>query len=292
MINALLREHFVCLAVDNVDNKNMTLWEWEWLRERGGEASTHGMSVFTADGALLARFGGYDPLHVVAELREALEEFAALGTTDGVRAARIADPPDSPEDMLRPPPEGASVLFASWQVADHYGAPQSSATTGNGTHDASFHKAAGHDRLWLLEEERTTLAAGVFPASFARRIARFHLDYALTGRYPEADIVIGEADERGERTVRGRFVCDDGSGRTAVVHGRLVVRDMELTGLDLLVEGRGQRISDCGFAACLTVVPEGREVRVALLFSLADPDHPLAAVTPHRARSHDYLATE
>jgi len=269
----------VCLAIDNVDNKNMTAAEWEWIQQRGGDASTHGMCVFTPAGDVLARFGGYQALHVLDQLHQALAAFGHHADTE----TSIADSPTSDEDMLRPPPPGASVLFASWMVTGSYGPPQSSSTTGNGVHDGAFLRAVGFDRLWLLQEERAALVEGNFPSSLARRIARHHLDYVLQGDHPVEEIVI----EQGR--IEGSFRSDDGSGRAARVHGRVQVSDGRLTALDLLVEGHGQRVADCGFSACLTVVPEGVQVPVALLFSLADEADPLAHTTPHRARAHNYL---
>ena len=49
----LLRTRFVCYALDNVVNPQMTAAEKAWLKDRGGNASTLGMIVFTAGGKVL-----------------------------------------------------------------------------------------------------------------------------------------------------------------------------------------------------------------------------------------------
>ncbi len=63
----------------------------------------------------------------------------------------------------------------------------------------------------------------------------------------------------------------------------------EVTRLDLLVKGWGERVADCGFSAGLTVVPKATKVQVAILFTLADPRCDLARVPPHRIKSANYF---
>jgi hypothetical protein len=67
------------------------------------------------------------------------------------------------------------------------------------------------------------------------------------------------------------------------VLGVTEVEDGRARGFELVAKGWGERVSDCGFSASLTVVPSGRKVPVAVLFTLTDPEDELARVPPQRA---------
>ena len=71
----LLRERFVCIAIDNVQNPNMTDAEQRWLADKGGRACTQGMSTFTAGGKVLGLGGWFEPQPVLRMLRSALAKF-------------------------------------------------------------------------------------------------------------------------------------------------------------------------------------------------------------------------
>jgi hypothetical protein len=85
----------------------------------------------------------------------------------------------------------------------------------------------------------------------------------------------------------GSFVSD--SGDRGHVLGQVTVAEGRVRCFELLAKGWGRRVSDCGFSASLTVVPEGKKVPVAVLFSLADPGDELARVLPHRCKDEGYL---
>jgi hypothetical protein len=269
----LLQERFVCIAVDNVQNKNMTAAEWQWLKSRGGDACTQGMSVFTAGGNVLARGGGYEAEPVARMLQKALQEFEP-------DAAVAIDDDKSGSDMTRRPPEGAAVLFATWKVLGGYDQTEPSATTGDGHYDAYFRRAVGLDRLWVRADEQQALSRGDFPATLRQRIARYHLSYALAGKIDDFDVTLKGGD------IEGRFRSD--TGDTGLLLGRVECRERKLARFDLVVKGLGQRVEDCGFAASLTVVPKGKKVPVGLLFTLAAPEDQLALVPPHHAADERY----
>ena len=98
-VTRLLKDHFVCLGIDNVGHPNMTDAERQWLGDRGGRACTQGMTVFTAGGTVLATGGGYEPGPVLAMLQAALGKYRPEG--------RLSLPGPTPAEergkVLRPP---------------------------------------------------------------------------------------------------------------------------------------------------------------------------------------------
>jgi hypothetical protein len=71
----LLKKYFVAFALDNASVPNMTAAEAVWLRDRGGQSCTQGMTVFTAGGKMLGKGGGYQAAGNIKMLREALRKF-------------------------------------------------------------------------------------------------------------------------------------------------------------------------------------------------------------------------
>ncbi len=177
----LLREHFVCLAVDNADNLNLTPADKEWLKDRGGRACTQGMSVFTAGGTLLGSGGGYEPAPVKRMLEESLKKFQP-------ETSIVVE--DTGKDLIPRPPAGGLVLTVTWKVLA--GAPaESSATSGNGTYDETFLHSLGVDRLWVRKDEAASLAQGEFPESLRRRMAS-HLKRVLPGGLKDDHLTLSD----------------------------------------------------------------------------------------------------
>lgn len=251
--------------MDNVENLNMTAAEEAFFKPRF-PASTHGMYAFAADGTILARGGGYEAAGTRRMLREALSKFTPPASVEFGR--------EEGRGSRRTLPEGGLALAVSWKVLES-DAVQSSSTTGDGRYDAQFRDSLGSDRLWTTREEAAALAAGTVPATFARRIARDALSYALAGRVKDLELTI-----EGGR-IRGR--CPD-----AELLGVIETKDGKVTRLDLAVRGWGERVSDCGFSASLLVVPEGKRVPVGVLLSLVDPASDAGRIPPHRIRGENY----
>lgn len=273
----LLRTRFVCIGVDNVDHPNMTAAEKDWLKDKGGKACTQGMSVFTADGKVLAMGGGFEAGPVKRMLQNALSKYEPPPADAG------GSPPIPPRDEtdagIRRPPEGALVCYVTWKVLGEC-RPESSSTTGNGRYDKTFHDALGVDRFWIRKDEAEALARGEFPTSLKRRIVP-HLGYAFAGKVTSLDLLIRDG------RLTGSFQSD--TGETGQLLGVIETKAGKVTRFDLVVKGVGERVSDFGFAAGLTVIPKGEKVPVGLLFSLADPGDDLSKVPPHRAKDQAYL---
>lgn len=265
------------MALDNVENPNLTPAEREFLKDKGLKFCTQGMSAFTAGGKLLATGGGYEAKGVQSMLKQAAAKFKALET----ETAEIAPLTDQDRAGLRRPPEGGRVLFVTWKVLGGFDKPQASATTGNGQYDAEFQKSVGVDRLWVRADEVSALAKGEFPKSLQERMTRYHLSYVMAGKVTKCDMTANDGP------ITGSFATD--SGHSGRLLGVAEAQNGKLRRLELVAKGWATRIEDCGFAAGLTVVPKGRTVPVAVLFSLAEPDDELARILPHRVKDERYL---
>jgi hypothetical protein len=274
----LLRTRFVAVAVDNVDNLNMTAAEKEFLKDRGLKFCTQGMSVFTAGGTMLGMGGGFEPADVKQMLLKALEKYRPED-----RSLRLP-PRDENDPGLLKPPAGGRVLFVTWKVLGGYDRSRSPVMTHIERYDRRIQDAVGVDRLWVRKDEADALARGKLPESLRKRILP-HLVYvfagAKAGTVKRFDLAL--CDGR----LTGEFAT--GSGEGGRLSGFVEAAGSKLTRFDLLLRGRGTWVEDCGFSAGLRMVPKGQQVPVALLFRLAAPDDELARVPPHRAKHHGYL---
>jgi hypothetical protein len=274
----LLRTRFVAIGVDNVDNLNMTAAEKEFLTNRGLKFCTQGMSVFTAGGKVLAVGGGFEPDPVKQMLVKALQKYQPEEPPPAV------PPRDERDAGLIKPPKGAIVLYVSWKVLGGSGPAQPPPQAKTGTYDKQIQGTVGVDRLWVRGDEAKALSEGSLPESLRRRILP-HLTYVLAGGKR------GEVKWFDLRLRDGRLTgaFQTKAGGSSRLSGSVEAKDGKVTRFDLLAKGMGTRVEDFGFSAGLSVVPKGRQVPVALLFSLADPRDELARVPPHRAKHNGYL---
>jgi hypothetical protein len=274
----LLRAHFIAMAIDNVDNLNMTAVEKEFLKDRGLKFSTQGMSVFTAGGQLLALGGGFEPEQVKAMLRKALAKYQPEEPPVSVQPRAEDDP-----GLIRPPAGGA-VLFVTWKVLGGYDRSQSPLLTKVVKYDRHIQDAVGVDRLWIRPDETRALAQGTLPDSLRQRILP-HLTYVLAGgkggKVKTFELVLSNG------ILSGSFQTE--AGDRSQLLGFVEASDGKVTRFDLLIKGPGTWVEDCGFSAGLRMIPKEQRVPVALFFSLADPQDDLARIPPHRARHNGYL---
>jgi hypothetical protein len=274
----LLSRRFIAIAVDNVDNLNMTAAEKEFLQDRGLKFSTQGMSVFTAGGQILGMGGGFEPGDVKQMLQKALEKYRPEDPPPDV-------PPRDEKDLgLIKPPAGAKVLYVTWKVVGDYDRSRSPLQTKVEKYDRHIQDSLGVDRLWVRKDEAEALAQGTLPESLRRRI-RPHLAYVLAGG-KEANVKSFDLTVRDGR-LTGTFRTTAGERNSLL--GFVEAKGGEVTRFDLLARGRGSWVEDCGFSAGLRMVPKDERVAVALLFRLADPQDELARVPPHRAKHNGYL---
>jgi hypothetical protein len=275
-VAGLLSRSFIPIAVDNVQHPNLTPTERAFLSGRGLEASTQGLSVVTAGGRLLASGGGYEP----AAVRRLLERALASHAPEEPAAVELPAAAEGDAAHRRLPPEGGLVFHVTWKLLEQ-DATEPSATTGGGKYEALFREALGLDRLWARRDEAQELAAGRFPASLARRVARCHLSYVFAGKVAELEVAVEDG------RLSAEFASD--AGERGRLSGLLEVRAGRVARLEMVAAGRAERVEDFGFAAGLTVIPRGRRLPAALLVRLAAEDDPLARVPPHRAAEKGYL---
>jgi hypothetical protein len=136
------------------------------------------------------------------------------------------------------------------------------------------------DRLWVRKDEADALARGEFLPSLKKRMVP-HISYVVAGVVKSLELTLKDG------RVTGSFRT--GRGDVGELLGFVQAKDGRVTRFDLLVKGLGERVIDCGFSASLTVIPKGKKVPVAVLFSLLDPADNLARVVPARANGKSYL---
>jgi hypothetical protein len=117
----LLKTRFVCYALDNVVNPQLTAAEKTWLKDRGGNASTLGMIVFTAGGQVLPHSANWDlsAPNLIANFQEAQIRGlnAALSKYQPEESVQIDRPkPLELAAVVRKPFEGGLALFAKYTV--------------------------------------------------------------------------------------------------------------------------------------------------------------------------------
>ena len=283
---SFLAERFVPLALDNGDNPTWTAAEKQFMSALGGDASTEGMSTFTADGRLLERGGGFDAVVTRKMLGRAAAKFARLSappsppSTNATGAAVIAAPPTGAASLLTPP-EGGLVLMVTWKALLAAGAAQGNPAFGDHTHE--FERSLGMDRLWVRADEATALVDGHWPASLQQRMQRFviaPLWPALQDRTSAAPQVPSVQVRAGELLLQSDALKG---------HGHVQVHEGRVQSFELLLSGPAERVDNFGFPASLSVAPRGLSVPLHVLLEMLDPALPLAQVPPHGARHRDYL---
>ena len=260
----LLSELFVAVAIDNANNINLTPAEKRWLSDKGGEASTQGMFAITAGGKVLASGGGFEAEPVRKMLVEAMEKFRPDDEPAEVEPLDEEDRASIPR-----PPEGGLVLYVTWKVLGGY----ADTSPEPGTEEYSQQKSLGVDRLWVRKDEAEALAAGQFPDSLKNRMLRYHAG----GIFDVEDFEVALDGDH----LSGSFRSAN-AGEQGVVKGVVEKADGRVTRFDLLLKGPAARQRSHGFLAGLEVIPEGKRVPVALLFTLADPKDDLSLLPPHR----------
>jgi hypothetical protein len=221
--------------------------------------------------------GGFEPDQVKQMLVKALERYRPEESVS-------VPPRDDKDPGLQKPPEGTLVLFVSWKVVGEYDRTHSPLLTPTPRYNRQVQDSMGVDRLWVRQDEAEALARGVFPDSLRKRVLP-HLTYTLAGGR-DGKVKSFDLDLRDGR-LTGSFQAV--GGEPCRLGGFIDVKGGKVTRFDLVAKGLGTWVEDCGFSACLRMVPKGERVPVAVLFNLADPHDELARVPPHRAKHNGYL---
>jgi hypothetical protein len=269
----LIKTRFVPYALDNVVNPQLTAGEKEWLRDRGGRASTLGTAVFTAGGQLLAAGQIYDPAVMRKMLTDALSKYQP---EKAPRIEKAVDPKD--QKLIRRPFKDGLVLFVtntvrewkdpSWLVPDE----------GKPWMIKAAQETPGVDRVWAPKDEADALARGEVPAKLKRRLS-IHVAYGMgkCGSFGLDDKV--KAVDLTLRAGRLTGTFQFASGDRADVLGFVETKEGKVCRFEVIVKGMGTH-NPCGGSGPLHVVAKGKKVPVAIAFMLADPKDVLARVPP------------
>ena len=276
------------MGMDNVDYPNQTEAERDFLIDKGWQASTNGQSVFSADGRLLATGYFFDARELEKFLRGALEKFRTPGAAADSRKPTAEEKKSRAAALKRKPviqfpPRGTLVANMTWRVISDYGRAEGNDTSAGDKYAALFQNATGVDRIWFTAAESSAMAAGNWPASATKRLARM-LAYISSSR---GDTVAAAVTLDGSGLVTGTWTGAD--GKPGTIKGTVTSSGNTVTGMQLLAQGAVRQVRDCGFSNNLQTIPAGKFPRAALLVELADPALPFHRVTPYRASGHDYL---
>jgi hypothetical protein len=231
------------------------------------------MSTFTAGGQVLEKGGSFTAKGALPMLKRALAKYRPE------KDVQVPRPPAEEVAKLKRPPEGGLACYVTWKARGDF-RREGSATTGHDLYAGLFQRALGVDRLWARKDEAEALARGEFPDSLKKRILP-HVDYAVAGKVKSLKLSLKDG------RLTGSFRTDVGDEGELL--GFVQAKGGRVTRFDLLVTGSAEQVIDCGFSASLTVIPKGKKVPVAILFTLADPADELARVVPLRANSKSYL---
>jgi hypothetical protein len=284
----LLRTRFVCYALDNVVNPQLTAAEKEWLKDRGGRACTGGTSVFTAGGQVLPHGVNWDPSgpNLFAKHQDAMIRGlnAALSKFHPEKAPQIDKPdPKQLAEVVRRPFKGGLTLFATYTVLqwqEPLNLDEQSRHSLNRVYEKAIPACPGVDRVWARKDEADALAAGTFPEKLKQRLA-LHVAYGMGAK---SKVKAVDLTLRAGR-LTGSFMLQD--GERADVLGFIESKDGKVRRFEVIVKGIGAGGCPCGGLGPLHVLPKGKKAPVAIAFMLADPQTNLGRVPPHSARDLD-----
>lgn len=279
----LIRERFVPVAVDQHIHRRLKDAEGELfakvLRQagRGLDGRSQGVYCFTPDGTLLTFANTAQAGRVRQLLTGALAKFDPAAAEAANIAAAAGSKP------LPEPPAGGLILDVTAKVLGGY-------EDGAGRRAEVHRDSLGRDHLWVRQDEAAALASGEFPASLARRIAKFHLVDNTRGEPPlwrDAEIRRLEVKlEAGQ--VRGSVELQTprgDRGYQADLYGIVESQDGQVTRIDLVFKGQFW-----GQGAYTPGAPPGK-FPLAVALRLAADDCAANRVPPQAARlgAADYL---
>ena len=161
------------------------------------------------------------------------------------------------------PPEGSLVVNTMMtHLSGH----------GRGTHpwfDKLLPETVAVDRLWIRKEEQQALAAGTFPESLTKRLARWHFVDSIT------------FDQNRAGTVKSFEVELDNGRITGSMHLDGSTQKMKLNLLGFVESQNGTVKRFDIVARGMRVGKDGTKYPVAYAFGIADKDHVAFHVPPY-----------
>jgi len=276
-IISLLQEKFVTVAIDQAYQRRQQDGEGDFYRllanqgphrdfERG---TTQGLYIGTADGKLLGYTNHRSPDRVAQFVRDALRKFRPEDVTP--REATRVDP----RWNVKLPAGGLAVRVQA-KVLGGYESTDDPIRT-------AFQEALSRDNLWIRPDEHQSLVRGEFPATLAKRIARYHLVDNTRGEPPmwsETEVRSAQIDlSQGNVSGHAKLETDDKSrGYDCQIRGVVEVSKQQVTRLDLVVKGEFW-----GHGTYTQNPPKGR-FPLAISFTIADGSDVADVIPPQGSR--------
>ncbi len=219
-----------------------------------------GACVFTPDGQVLGQCSATSRKEVLDLLNDALPKF---------------QPPDEPcqieplgevdeeNHFVVEPPDGTLVVNT---MMTHL------SEQGRGTNpwfDKLLPDTVAVDRLWLLKDEQEALAAGTFPDSLKKRLARWHFVDSITFDQNRAGVVKSFDVTLDDGRITGSLHLDGETQKMKLdLLGFAETKDGAITRFDIVARG-------------LRVAKDGSEYPVVYAFAIADKTHVAYEVPPY-----------
>ncbi|GAB5402760.1 MAG: hypothetical protein Aurels2KO_09910 [Aureliella sp.] len=278
-IVALLKKHFVPVALDQANQRRQKDTEGEFYRKIANQSprnnfnrTTQGFYIATAAGKLLLYNNNRDPEKVLRLMREKLAEFDQEHR-DTPTEQIVSTSVDSRYTMT--PPEGGLVVRVRAKVLDGY-EPTSNRW------QRIFQTALSRDNLWITAKEHRQLASGVFPETLIERIARFHMVDNTRGeprmwKRKEIKSATIQVSDGGKLSGSIR-ISNAQSGYEAQLRGQIEVTSGKVTKLEMVALGEYW-----GEGPYTKNAPEGR-FPLGIAFTLADGTNIADDLAPQGAR--------
>lgn len=233
----MLKSEFIPVAFDQWYLRQQQDAEGEFYRKIASQSprkdfnsTTQGFYITDASGQLQAFNNNRGPRRIREYLQTALREF---------------DPPDAEaidttkrdSRFSRDLPAGAVVVRVHGKVLGGYPEPENA-------WQKIFQGSISRDNLWLLPEEKASLAQGMVPNTMLNRVARFHLVDNTRGEptmWRKQDIRAMTAEIQKDGSLRGQFhleTPDSKRGYVGRIRGKIEFDNQgELTGLQWVALG-------------------------------------------------------
>jgi hypothetical protein len=232
----MLKDDFVPVAIDQWYERRQEDAAGKFYQEIAGQGprndfglTTQGFYIAAPDGRLVSYWNNRGPDAAREKMRAALAHYDTAAVTDvAVESPVLSDKPAMPA--------GALVVRVNSRVLGGYPAVRSE-------RHRLMQDSIGRDNMWITADEQRRLVLGEFPATLARKIARFHLIDNTRGEPP-----MWEANElrslkiqlQGDQSITGTVHLETIDGRRGfrgTIEGAMTKNGNRITGFDLVARG-------------------------------------------------------
>ncbi len=277
----MLKTRFVPVAIDQANQRRQKDTEGEFYRKIASQgprnnfrSTTQGFYVATPSGKLLLFNNNRHPEKVRRLLKEQLEEYSSLTSSESSAKPISRETTDARYNFTAP--EGGLVVRVRTKVLGGY----------EPTDDRwrkIFQGALSRDNLWISKAEHESMCRGQIPVGLTRRMARFHLVDNTRGEPPmwKADEIRAMKLNVHEGQVSGvaHLETDDGNrGYKADLRGRIEGAEGKVIRFDVVALG-----NFWGEGRYTRRAPKGK-FPLAVSFELADGTDVADALQPQGSR--------